>query len=225
MLQRQLEPEVMDTAEEAVDYDSMDHGQVNAAFVDDFLAAAHLGKRPVRSMRVLDVGTGTAQIPIELAGRSFECSIVAIDLAEEMLRLARRNVANAGLNDVIQLESADAKSLPYADGSFDAVISNSIIHHAPQPGIVLGEMFRVLRPGGVIFVRDLMRPESIAEINHLVDTYAGDENDHQRQMFRDSLHAALTVEEVRQLLLDCDQQEASVSQTTDRHWTIAGRRD
>lgn len=223
MLERLLEPEVMDSVAEAIDYDSMDHSTVNAAFVDDFLAIVNsptCGSAGVK--RVVDVGTGTAQIPIELAGRPLQCSIVAVDLAEEMLKLGRRNVAAAGLGQTVQLDFADAKSLPYADGSFDAVISNSIIHHAPEPGIVLSEMFRVLRTGGVIFVRDLLRPDSLSEVDSLVCTYAGGENSHQRQMFRDSLHAALTVIEVRQLLADCGQPADWVKQTTDRHWTIAG---
>jgi hypothetical protein len=58
MLNRTLEPEVMDTAADALDYDRMDHREVNRRFVDDFLAAA-----PDLS-DVLDLGTGTAQIPI-----------------------------------------------------------------------------------------------------------------------------------------------------------------
>ena len=59
-LERVLEPEVMDTVEEAQDYDSMDHSLVNEIFVQDLLATG-----PIEG-EVLDVGTGTAQIPIEL---------------------------------------------------------------------------------------------------------------------------------------------------------------
>jgi SAM-dependent methyltransferase len=88
------------------------------------------------------------------------------------------------------LERCDAKSLPYADHSFAAVISNSIVHHIPQPERVLAEMLRVLQLGGSLFVRDLMRPADEATVQHLVATYAGDANAYQQQMFADSLRAA-----------------------------------
>lgn len=228
MLTRQLEPEVMDTVEEAVDYDSMDHSHVNRVFVDDLLAlldASAMGRSrrlPETLYSVLDVGTGTAQIPIELARRKASVSIVAVDLAEEMLKLGRQNVVASGFADRIRLDLADAKGLPYDDNSFDAVISNSIIHHAPEPLIVMSEMLRVLKPGGAFFVRDLLRPQSSVELQRLVFMYAGEENEHQQQMFRDSLHAALSLDELRELMTACQQPAEWVKQTTDRHWTIAG---
>jgi hypothetical protein len=60
LLSRILEPEVMDTTEEARDYDSMDHSAVNRLFVEDFFRVFPRFQNPV-----LDVGTGTAQIPIQ----------------------------------------------------------------------------------------------------------------------------------------------------------------
>src|SRR5690606_35707552 len=124
----------------------------------------------------------------------------------------------------ITLELVDSKRLPYADGLFDAVMSNSIVHHIPEPGAALAEMARVLRPGGLFFVRDLLRPGDYATVDQLVATYAGDANAHQRQMFRDSLCAALTLDEMRGLLSAVGLAPASVRQTTDRHWTVCARR-
>jgi ubiquinone/menaquinone biosynthesis C-methylase UbiE len=171
---------------------------------------------------VLDVGTGTALIPIELARRGLPVRITAIDLAEEMLKVGRRNVAAAGLSDVIALELVDAKGLPYADASFDVVMSNSIVHHIPEPRGTLDEMLRVLRPGGLLFVRDLSRPDSVEAVEEIVRMYAGSENERQQQLFRQSLHAALTVEEVAALLAEIGAPRDWVRQTSDRHWTIAG---
>lgn len=213
MLPRVLEPEVMDSPEEARDYNAMDHGQVNRAFVEDFLA--HWGG----SGRVLDVGTGTAQIPIELCRRHSTASVVAVDLAASMIRLGEHNVAQAGLRDRIQLQLLDAKQLPFADGAFSAVMSNSIVHHIPLPGEALAEMVRVTSPQGLLFVRDLLRPERDAAVRQLVDLYAADASVHQRAMFEASLRAALTLEEIRDLVVKLGFPAATVQQTTDRHWT------
>ena len=228
----------MDTPQEAVDYDAMDHRGVNRVFVDDFLAVAdavwpflaECRNGTVRTasapLRILDAGTGTAQIPIELCGRftsspSIPFQIIAADLAGEMLKLAERNVAGAGLSDAIALACVDCKSLPEPDASFNAVVSNSIVHHIPQPGYVIAELWRVLKPGGLLFVRDLLRPADAAALNQLVAAYAGDENAHQQQMFRDSLHAALTLDELHGLLADVGIPAPSARKTTDRHWTLS----
>jgi ubiquinone/menaquinone biosynthesis C-methylase UbiE len=221
MLARVLEPEVMDTPEEARDYDAMDHTTVNRVFVADFLAAwggdAH---DPV----VLDVGTGTAQIPLELCRRHPTVQVLAIDLAEHMLRLGKENVARAGLEDRIRLERRDAKRLPHPEGTFGAVISNSIVHHIPEPAAVFAEMVRVAKPGALLFVRDLLRPPDEASLRHLVQLYAGAANAHQQQMFGDSLHAALTLDEVRGLVGAHRFSPDTVKQTTDRHWTWLARK-
>ena len=79
MLPRVLEPEVMDTPEEAHDYDSMDHATVNRVFVADFVAVWDGG------MPILDVGTGTAQIPVELCRQAPAAEVIAVDLAEARL--------------------------------------------------------------------------------------------------------------------------------------------
>src|SRR5947209_19703589 len=119
MLSRILEPEVMNSAAEACDYDAMDHAAVNRLFVAD-LVAVWDGRGPV-----LDVGTGTAQIPLELCRRAAGVEVVGIDLAEHMLAVGRDNVRRAGLAGRVRLERCDAKHLPYEAGSFGAVISNS----------------------------------------------------------------------------------------------------
>ena len=222
MLPRTLEPEVMDTEEEARDYDAMDHAEVNRRFVAEFLDVWRGEGGQPEAAPILDVGAGTAQIPIVLANEYENCRITAIDLAAEMLRVARRNVEQAGLGERVNLELVDAKRMPYEDGSFEAVISNSIVHHIPEPRDVLREMVRVLKPGGVLFVRDLLRPESEEMVERLVATYAGDENAHQQQLFRQSLHAALTVAEVRELLAEIGLPGEWVRATSDRHWTVCG---
>jgi ubiquinone/menaquinone biosynthesis C-methylase UbiE len=205
----------MDTPEEARDYDAMDHSAVNRVFVADFLRVWN-GRGPV-----LDLGTGTAQIPIEFCRQSPSGTVVAVDAAEHMLRVARDNVRRAGFESRITCKLVDAKGMPFPDGSFPAVMSNSIVHHIADPRTVLAEIARVVAPGATIFVRDLLRPPDRLTLNHLVETYAAGANDHQKRMFAESLHAALTVDEVRDLVAAAGFDPAAVQQTTDRHWTWA----
>ncbi len=216
MLARRLEPEVMDSVEEARDYDAMDHSTVNRVFVADFLAF-----RPDSPGHVLDVGTGTAQIPIELCRSTQHLQVVALDAAEEMLKLARENVAQAGFDLRIEIATGNARAMPYPSESFDAVISNSIVHHIPDPYEVFSEMVRVCRAGGVLFVRDLLRPGDEPTLERLVEMYTAGANDHQKKLFRDSLWAALTLAEVQSLVAQLGFSPATVSQTSDRHWTWA----
>jgi ubiquinone/menaquinone biosynthesis C-methylase UbiE len=225
MLSRVLEPEVMDTEEEASDYDSMDHSEVNAAFCEDFLATS-----PDVSS-VLDLGTGTARIPIELCTRNRDAKVVAADLAERMLEVARKNVAAAALDGRITLQKIDAKRTHFADAAFSSVVSNSIIHHIPEPKTAIAEMWRLLRAGGTLFVRDLARPDSDAAVNELVARYEGAPADaseraavafaRQRTLLDASLRAALTVAELSALTHDCGIPAGSVRMTSDRHWTLS----
>lgn len=221
MLARILESEVMDTASEASDYNSMDHSTVNRNFVDDLLAAAAAGSQPTaKPWLIFDAGTGTALIPLELMSRSITATITASDLAEQMLIVARANVRAAGLADSIRLILSDCKQLPDGNDTYDIVMSNSIVHHIPEPLAVLKELWRVLKPGGLLFVRDLMRPADLLTLDSLVQTYASDANSHQQQMFRDSLHSALTVGEVSDLLATLGIRPDAAHVTSDRHWTI-----
>jgi ubiquinone/menaquinone biosynthesis C-methylase UbiE len=246
MLERVLEVEAMLTAAEALDYDSMDHSAVNRLFVADLLAAG------LTAGEVLDVGTGTAQLPIELCRQTAEgkkgdsphlperpegcfaqmgtvpffpaVRVLAVDLSDEMLSLARRNVLCACLTHRIRLEKADAKQLPYADGRFAAAISNGILHHIPEPRTMLGEMWRVVAPGGMVFVRDLFRPADEDAVQRLVAAYAPGANLHQRQMFAASFRAALSVGEVRTLVAGLGVAPDTVQATSDRHWTWCARK-
>jgi ubiquinone/menaquinone biosynthesis C-methylase UbiE len=221
----------MDSAQDAAEYDAMDHASVNVAFVTDlFVAIKNWSlQRPVQAttpLRILDLGAGTAQIPIELARRAPNIHITAIDAAESMLALARQNIAAANLARRITLILADAKQLPATKSEarlftqpFDSVISNSILHHIPQPQEVVAAAISVTAAGGLLFQRDLARPEDEANLQQLVDTYAGRATAFQRGLFADSLRAALTVEEMRDVVAAYGFGRNTVKMTSDRHWT------
>lgn len=225
-LARTLEPEVMDTAVEAADYDAMDHAGVNRSFCDDLLA-----ERPALA-RTLDLGTGTALIPIELCRVSADAHVLAVDMAGHMLALARRNVATAGFATRIAVEARDAKSTMLPSGAFDTVVSNSLVHHVPDTLALFREVARLTAPGGLVFVRDLVRPPDVSTLARLVETYASVDDAapdaarqrRQRALFEASLHAALSEGEVKRACDAADMRGARVTLSSDRHFTLVWRK-
>lgn len=212
-MERVLEPEVMDTWEDAVEYDAMDFVEVNTAFAERAIA---LGPK---AGAILDAGTGTARIPIIISQRRPEWHITAIDLSENMLKVGAQNVQQAGCEAQIQLDFVDAKQMPYPDDRFDFVISNSIVHHLSDPMPFFRELKRVLKPNGGIFLRDLMRPADVATVDGLVARIGEEYNEYQTKLFRDSLFASFTLPEVRQMLADAGLSGVEVYASSDRHWT------
>ncbi|MGB3513571.1 MAG: class I SAM-dependent methyltransferase [Microcoleaceae cyanobacterium] len=212
-MERILEPEVMDSWEEAEEYDSMDFTEINQAFAE---TALEIG--PKKGL-VLDAGTGTARIPILICQQQPEWQIIGIDLSKNMLTIGDRNIENAELKSRIKLELVDAKKLPYPEHHFEMVISNSIVHHLPNALPFFEEIKRVLKPEGGIFIRDLLRPESPELRDKFVDKYAVDCNRHQQQLFRDSLQAAFTIAEVEKIFRKLGMKEVKIYQSSDRHWT------
>lgn len=218
MLNRVLESEVMDDRDEAIAYDAMDHELVNRLFVDDLLGAGPIG------IDCLDLGTGTALIPIELCQRDEDVRVMASDASTMMLDLATYKLEINNLISRIQLHFGDVKNLVFEDCFFDTVMSNSLVHHLPSHDSFLFEALRVLRPGGLLFVRDLCRPESPEQLERLVSTYASNESDCSRRMFSQSLHAALSLAEIRNLVRLAGLSSDCVAMTSDRHWTLITRK-
>ncbi len=218
MLPRVLETEVMATEAEAHDYDAMDHVAVNHAFAANFLLL-WLGTNPV-----LDVCTGTALIPVELCRLNSGIQITGIDLSRTMLEVAHRNVQRAQVVDRIELRCGDAKSLPFPDQTFGAVVCNGTLHHFANPLDCLRELVRVCQVSGQLFVRDLLRPVNEAQLDWLVTTHAPGANAHQKAMLSDSLRASLTLDEIRETVRDLGYSPESVQQTSDRHWTWSDQR-
>lgn len=219
MIKRILETEVMDTQAEAFAYDDMDHSAVNQQFVSDLLAKVE--EMNGLTGEVLDLGTGTARIPVLLCDATEDLRVFAIDMAVEMLEVARMNIELGSHIDRIMLARCDAKQLDLPDNRFDVVMSNSIVHHIPDPASTFAEAVRVCRPGGLLFFRDLIRPQSDQEVDQLVETYAGNETDAARKMFDDSLHAAFTVKEIQRYVEELGFAADSIVPTSDRHWTWA----
>ncbi|MFQ6618008.1 MAG: class I SAM-dependent methyltransferase [Fidelibacterota bacterium] len=158
-MKREPESEIMDDEDEAISYASAAAlkylSRIDDTFVDHFF---RLG---VRSGVVLDVGTGPGMIPIKIARRSGDLEITGIDLSDAMLRLARDNLLKESTNLQVNFKKGNAVDLDFDDASFDAVISNSLLHHLEDPIPALNEMNRVVKSDGAILIRDIRRPPGI----------------------------------------------------------------
>ena len=82
------------------------------------------------------------------------------------------------------------------------------------------EIKRVLKPRGLLHIQDLLRLESTAAVEKIVDTHAREDTQYQRKLFRDSLFAALTIDEAKTIIEKTGLTNAKVFQTSDRHWSI-----
>jgi ubiquinone/menaquinone biosynthesis C-methylase UbiE len=212
-MERVLEPEVMDTVEEAAEYDAMDHTGPNASFMARLLELGASG-------RFLDIGTGPGHIPLLICEEVPGSSVLGVDLSENMLIHAKRHCEASAFADRIEYQLMDAKDLELPDGHFDAVYSNTILHHIPDPRSFLSGAYRMLRPGGALLIRDLFRPESEARRDELVELYAVGASNEQRELFRASLHAAFTPEELRAIAEEAGLNTAEVVIDSDRHMSL-----
>lgn len=108
--------------------------------------------------RVLDLGTGFGPLAFELA-LTAAVEVVGVDLDGAALQAASSLAARLGGSfapgSAVRFEQADATSLPYAAGHFELVCARLLFQHVAEPGLVAGEIARVLRPGGYAFVYDV----------------------------------------------------------------------
>jgi ubiquinone/menaquinone biosynthesis C-methylase UbiE len=131
-------------------------------YIDDNLIDAKLREIieavPVADM--LDIGTGTGRV-LRLAG-SHSKSAIGIDNSRDMLDIARGNLDRDGFRNC-QVRHADMYRLPFTTDRFDLVTANMLVRYADDPGAVLSEGMRVLRPGGRMIVVDFA-PHGMAEL-------------------------------------------------------------
>lgn len=215
-MERVLEPEVMDDQEQVLAYAAADFSTSNQMFVDGFLAYD-----AGRSTGVLDIGCGSADIPIRLAHAKPSLRITAVDASEVMLRVAGQAVEQAGLADRIALVKGRIPGLALQDTDFDAIVSKDLLHHLPDPAVFWEEIKRLVCRPTVIYVMDLFRPATAQDAKDIVEAVSGSEPDILKRDFYNSLRAAFTVEEVAEQLHRAGLQ-LEVAAVSDRHMLVKG---
>lgn len=173
--------------------------------------------------RALDLGCGPAEIPILFCGLAPGWKVTAVDASATMLREAVRKVKQARLDRRVQLVRGDAKRLRGLKWPYDLVLSNSLLHHLPDPLPFWREIRRWAAPGTALLIQDLFRPGSVREARRLVALHAGEASRVLRQLFFQSLLAAFTPEEVRAQLREAGLSGLEVRKVSDRHLVIRGK--
>ncbi len=121
-------------------------------------------RRAVRIVRraaprcILDVATGTGDLAIALATRMADVRVIGVDLSEQMLAAARSKVLGRGLEGRVSLETGDAERLAFGDGTMDAVTVAFGVRNFGDLQTGLRELFRVLRPGGLVVILEFSTP-------------------------------------------------------------------
>ena len=105
---------------------------------------------------ILDVGTGPGWLLLKLHQFSPGLRLTGVDASPSMVAIARKNLARAGLSEVIAVREGEASTMPFADSSFDMVVSTGSIHHWKDPKAALNGVCRVLKHGGHALVYDLV---------------------------------------------------------------------
>lgn len=128
--------------------------RIRRLYIDDTLAF-HVMASLVRSKAVvLEVGTGTGEILVALAQRV--ARVIGVDSSQKMLQACRERVEKYGLTNVT-LRRGEAEALPVEEGECDTAYSSMLLHHLGDPGRGMGEMARVVKPGGKVVISDLVK--------------------------------------------------------------------
>jgi 2-polyprenyl-3-methyl-5-hydroxy-6-metoxy-1,4-benzoquinol methylase len=216
-MERVPEPELMDDPQQAEAYAAADFSEENQGFVERFEEYFP----GFSSGLVLDAGCGPADIPIRFSRRYPAAHLTAVDASMPMITLAGQAVTAAGLSDRITLRCERFESVPGAN-VFDAVLSNSLLHHLPNPLQFWHKLRQLVKPGAPVLVMDLLRPESPEAAQAIVDRYAAGAPAVLRRDFFNSLMAAFTEDEITTQLARLNLTRLLIDVIDDRHWVVGG---
>lgn len=218
-MQRIPEPELMADPAQAQAYAEADFSAPHDAFVAHFAARFSNFK----TGRVLDLGCGAADVTLRFARAYPDTEIVGVDGAETMLALGRAAIARANCAERITLCCTCLPDSKLEYQAFDAIISNSLLHHLSTPDVLWQTIRHAAKPNARVCVMDLMRPHSREEAARLLALHAADAPEILRRDFFNSLLAAYEIEEVRAQLRAATLPQCQVDLVSDRHMLIFGR--
>jgi len=216
-MDRVLEPELMDDEAQVRAYARADFAEENQGFVDRFREYCP----DFSEGQIFDLGCGPGDIPIRMARALPMCRITGVDASAPMIRLAERAVAQAGLSSRISFRCQRFQDLSGA-GQADAAVSNSLLHHVPNPLQFWHKLRQLVKPGSPVLVMDLLRAESPEAAQAIVDQYAADEPEILRRDFYNSLLAAFTEDEIGSQLAQMNLTRLLIDVIDDRHWVVGG---
>lgn len=216
-MRRILEKEIMDDKEGALAYAKADMSKSNQFFVDKLLQ-----KYSKNLNNVLDIGCGPADIPVRLVKAKPDVNITAVDASDKMIELAKNNVNKEKYESQIKLMRAYLPGLPFLPHSFDTVISNSLLHHLPDPMLFWKEIKLLGKKGSIIFVMDLFRPDSPEKAKEIVEREAPSAPKVHKEDFYNSLLASFKLKEIKEQLSSANLPNVSAEIVSDLHWLAAG---
>lgn len=217
--QRIPEPELMDEPVQAAAYAHADFEQPHNWFVQ--LLRQRFPDRDFAG-RVVDLGCGPADVTLRAAQAWPRCTFLGVDGAEAMLEHGRKAIAAAGLEQRVRLRRSLLPDATLESQQFDAILSNSLLHHLHRPEVLWQTVRALATPGCRVFIMDLMRPVSADQAAALVQVYAADEPEILRRDFYNSLLAAFRPAEVEQQLARAGLSMLEVEAVSDRHLAVAG---
>jgi cyclopropane fatty-acyl-phospholipid synthase-like methyltransferase len=216
-MNRTLEPELMDDPEQALVYARADFEKENQGFVDRFREYFP----EFTEGHILDLGCGPGDIPLRFARAFPACRITGVDASEPMVRLAEETVREAGLSNRITFRCERFQDFAGAN-VVDAAISNSLLHHVPNPLQFWHKLRLAVKPGSPVLVMDLLRPDSSEEAQAIVERYASGAPGILRRDFYNSLLAAFTEDEIGAQLAQMNLTRLLIDVIDDRHWVVGG---
>jgi len=116
--------------------------------------------KSINPKKILDVATGTADVAIMATSVLQPESIIGIDISDGMLELGRQKIAKLGLEQRIELQNGDSETIKFLDNTFDAVTVAFGVRNFEHLEKGLGEILRVLKPGGKLVVLEFSKPKA-----------------------------------------------------------------
>ena len=158
-------------------------------------------RKGIRSGKVLDIGTGSGRLAIELAKvKDCHFDIVALDISANMIRKAKENAKRSEVENKIRFLVSTAAALPFADNSFDLVISYASLHHWLKPVTVFDEVARVTQKTGYAIIRDNKRVYQNPVWRALIWLVSRLMNKRHRENWPKAILASYTIPEVHEIL-------------------------